>query len=397
MFERLRNKSKEQDQQGKKKKRRHRFYELSQKPDIRYRGPLSYRHFRIFGWLMIGLSQICVLLNLAGKVSPEIGEKLYGTLEFLSSVASLSLPLLLLASFAVILDTSQGYKTQLLSKGLAAGIVIVLFEFIFYRYIVGAAGVFVGGREAGQEVLYSALEGSSSGFLAFNIFIDLVLCILFMFFLNYRPHRFFTGKKLIIFRLFAILPILYELASLLLKYGAISGMLKIVPALYPFLTTKPPIMFLVFIILAAYIKTREKRFCKQGGTHKEYQAFLLTNRNSWSFSVFTAIIMVIAGVVDALIVLGMAIFHLRNNFVTSANYTELVYEAVSNASELGFGNSIMLIPLAPVILLFSYTRKYKNVLVDLLIPLLGVVLIVFIYLEAIYHSLGMLSQFALGG
>ena len=42
----------------------------------------------------------------------------------------------------------------------------------------------------------------------------------------------------------------------------------------------------LFVVLAVFIKTRELRFRRRGGTHEEYQQFLLTNRNSLHFSAF---------------------------------------------------------------------------------------------------------------
>ena len=39
-----------------KKKRRLRIHEVTHENDIRYRGPLSYQHFQILGWLCIVLS-----------------------------------------------------------------------------------------------------------------------------------------------------------------------------------------------------------------------------------------------------------------------------------------------------------------------------------------------------
>ena len=47
-----------------KRRKRIKLHEVSLEEDIKYRGPLSYRHFRIFGWLCIALSQVVMLIGI---------------------------------------------------------------------------------------------------------------------------------------------------------------------------------------------------------------------------------------------------------------------------------------------------------------------------------------------
>ena len=49
------------------KKKRVRLHESSAENDISYRGPLSYQHFQIFGWLCIVLSVVLIMLKLGAK------------------------------------------------------------------------------------------------------------------------------------------------------------------------------------------------------------------------------------------------------------------------------------------------------------------------------------------
>jgi hypothetical protein len=60
------------------------------------------------------------------------------------------------------------------------------------------------------------------------------------------------------------------------------------------------------------------------------------------------------------------------------------------AEAVGFGGSINLILLAPLVLLFSYTRRPKNPMLDLLIPVAGIALILLVYLEGTHQLLGTL-------
>ena len=57
---------------GQKQKKK--LYELNLEQDMKYRGPLSYRHFRILGWLMLALLQVAVLLSVGAKLDPSLAD-----------------------------------------------------------------------------------------------------------------------------------------------------------------------------------------------------------------------------------------------------------------------------------------------------------------------------------
>ncbi len=78
----------------------------------------------------------------------------------------------------------------------------------------------------------------------------------------------------------------------------------------------------------------------------------------------------------------------------SAEHEALINSSISAgigiAGAVGFGGSVGLIFLAPLVLLFSYTRKPKYPMLDLAIPVAGIVAIVLVYLEATHQLLSML-------
>ncbi len=265
---------------------------------------------------------------------------------------------------------------------MAAGSVV-----LFQRYILGSVAIFTGSRQDAMGFLEMAFYMASGfGYFSYNLFIDLFLCTLLLFFLNYRPKRLFTGKLLGVFRAFAVLPIAYEIASITLKILAVEGKVTLPFIVFPFLTVKPPMTFLVFIVMAFFIKNRERIFRKNGRTHEEYQAFLKTNRNSFQFSRFTAVILAIAGILDfvaMLVVLGI----LSNHVQEGAELTEDMI--MSHLTALGLGESILLLLMAPIMLLFSYTRTHKNKTLDSFIPIAGIALIALIYIEGGYQFLQM--------
>ena len=367
------------------KKQRRKILEFDSRRDLRYRGPLSYRAFRIMGWLCIAMSQAVVLMSLVIRVDPTMTEMLSRPRFVLDMVSSMALPFMLIANFSLILNRAESYKSQIIRFGVVSLLIAAAAVIVYLRYILGGLAVFMGGRrEAADLIENSFYSYSGNGSVSFNIFIDLFLCTLLMFFMNFRPKRVFTGKRLMIFRAFAALPILYELASLALKCLAAEKLIRMPFIVFPFLTVKPPMTFLVFIVLAIYIKNRERHFIKNGRTHEDYEEFLKTNRNSFHFSRFTAIVLAAAGVIDFIGVFGTLFLSLYRGSVTPGLVSIL---SSTWLDALGFGESVTMLLLAPLMLLFSYTRLPKNRNLDIFIPIGGIALIVLIYIEGGYQCL----------
>ena len=306
------------DNTGKGKKKRVKLHEVTAENDIRYRGPLSYFHFQILGWLCIVLSQVALIVRLAGRINADVTENTAGALGLLQNAANLSLPFLLIFVFAQLLNTEDGYMKQIVKNAAAMAGVWALSCLVFYRYIVGGMGAFI---ENPGEIL-PAIQTviamvAPSGFVAFNIFVDLFLCALTIFFLTYKPRRIFTGKSRFLFRLLTLLPIAYEVGCMLLKERSARGLLEIPIWAYPLLTVKPPMTFVLFLVLTLFVKTRELRFRRHGKTHEEYMAFLQTRRNSRNFSIFLAFMLVVVSIVDLAVVFGFTMSEMMQATVTS--------------------------------------------------------------------------------
>ena len=362
------------------------FHERGAHNDIKYSGPLSFQSFQILGWSCIVITVIMALMKIAMKVNPADTQRFATINDIISYIAGMSLPFLLMANFARILNNTDGYRKQLLKNGGAMAALFLVFMIFFNRYVVGTVGLLLqDSKEAYPLVMTSFYGVSPKGFFAFNIFVDLFLCTLVMYFMNARPTKIFTGKKIYIFRAFTLLPIAYEVASIILKGSAAAGNILLPSWVFPLLTVKPPMTFLVFVFLAIHIKTRELRYCRHGKTHEEYQEFLKTNRNAWHFSVYAAVVLFIAGVIDLVI----AIFLLAKQ-AGSAEALNAIMEsekAFKNtiAISIGFGKASCLIFFAPIVLLFNYTKIPKNKTVGMLIPVAGILLIVLIGVQGIYQ------------
>ena len=365
------------------KRRRVRLYERGPHDDIRYRGPLSYRAFQIIGWICLVITQAVVLINMASKANPQTATYYANLGEALSYLGAMALPFLLLASFATMLNHNTSYLAQLLKNlGLMLALA-ALFYIGIYHFVLGSLAAFDPEPGRAQRFFEEIIYSGGTGFIAFNVFVDLFLCTLFLFFLCYRPKKLFPGKWVILLRLCAILPVVYELGCLTYKWYSAKGELRIPIHAFPFLTVKPPMTFLVFIGLALYVKLRERHFLKHGKTYEEYMAFVHTNRNSLHFSIFASILLLVAGIADLVLLLTMASYEI----LQVGGIKVISTRGVMGVTAMGFGNAIQLTLVAPFVLLFSYTRTHKNKLIDLFIPIAGIVIILLLYLQGNYQIL----------
>ena len=375
--------------------KRRKLHEYSAENDIRYRGPLSYQGFQILGWLCITLLSGILLLKIGIKLDPKHAAQYTSINRVLTYIESGSLPFLLISNFSRILNNEEGYRTQLIRNGGAALAISVVSILFFNRYVIGTFTQFVTDPE--EVAPFLALEFNSiekKGFIAFNLFIDLFLCTLVMFFLNVRPKRFFTGKKRYFVRAMAILPVAYEACSIYLKGQAAMGKILLPFWTFPLLTVKPPMTFMVFVVLVLYIKQREWRFRRHGKMHAEYRAFLKTNRNSLQFSIFLAVVLVVAAILDFVIMVFLtasAAVEAGSAEVFAGNQAEVV-RMMTGAFAMGFGDAVSLLLVAPLVLLFSYTRIPKNKVFSAVIPVAAIVLMIIFLFEGAYQGFSYLAK-----
>ena len=375
-------------------------YERTTENDISYRGPLSYRHLQILGWLCISFKVLDILISFGIKIDPNQPQWVLTFGKVAGFLGSLALPLFLLANFAIILDKKRTYKQQLIKFGGLSLAIVLFFIIIKEHYVVGIVAATIGNRgDASQLVNEMLYQSSMTGSLIFNLFIDLFMCTLFMFFLEYEPKTRFQGKKLRLFRAMALLPVLYETGALALRVTMIMTDLKPPYIVYPLLTTKPFMSFILFIILALHIKFDEARFKKRDKSPEDFEEYTRTNFHSLRFSVFTSVMIVITGLIDILVYVISTVFL----SVTAAGVNmdaELTQEASKAIDEVipvaekvvgawRFGEHSTMILLIPLILLFSYTRNHKNEKADLFIPAGGVILAILVGIEGTYQGIVM--------
>ena len=375
-----------------KKSKRRRIYEYMPKDDIKYRGPLSYRMLKIVGWIALAFSQYLLLAKIQNNVL-KIDEPIAFGNTINGIIVDLALPLLLFGNFALLLNGQNKFRTHFLINGGASLAFIIIYFIVYHRYAIGFASVFCETRnEAVTSVdrlfyLLNASYESFHGFVAFNIFIDMFLCTLGWFFIIYTPKKCFKGKKIYFFRSLVIIPFVYEIVCIALKIKAASYSDELMPVtLFPFLTTKPPLVFILFMALAIYLKIRERKFLKQGKTKEDYQVFLQTNRNSLNIMLFTIVVMLVVIVIDEFLLKNIIVPRIvaYNKGIIPEEY-ESAYEFLiaPTVSACGIGEMKSMLLFTPLLLLFSYTRTHKHTIIDSAITVLGIGSIGLIYLDGI--------------
>ena len=373
-----------------KRRRIKKLHEVTAADDIRYRGPLSYQGFQVLGWACIVASVLRLILAIGGSRDPQLYADTRTLMEVLTYLVPLPLPFLLIANFSRILNNSEGYKKQLLRNCLAAAAVFGVSWLFFSRYVVGLAMQFVKQPEQVQPLMNEFFaKHNPQGFIAFNLFVDLFLCTLTMFFLNAHPKRIFTGKKVIILRLLVLLPVAYEAASIWLKIQSSLGKITLPFWSFPLLTVKPPMTFLLFLFLSVHMSGREMRFRKHGRTHEDYLEYLKTNRNAFHFSLCLVVAMVIATFLDFILAGWVSGIIAGANGIPVEN-SEPYGSCLLAAKAAGFGQSWPLLLAAPAVLLYSYNKIPRRPLISVLIPLAAIVIIILMIFEAVYQGAGFL-------
>lgn len=373
------------------------IYDRNASNDIRYRGPLSYRHLQIMGWFGISFLVLHTLIELGIMIDPNQPKWVLSLNAVASVVSEFALPLFMFANFAILLDRKKTFKAQLLKFGGLSLLVVILFLLVTEHYIL-EVGTAIAGDKAGVQAQIDGyfLSRIRTGSLSFNFFVDMFLCTLLLFFLEYTPRKVFTGKKRYLFRMFALIPVVYEAGSLVIRILAYYGMISPPLIVYPLLTTKPPMSFVLFVILVLFIKIREFRFRKRGKTKQEYMEFTKTRLNSLQFSVFSSIMILVTGVIDLILLIGFSAFDI---VVKNMDHPEQVKNASEQALEemsmvsargvagWGIGLHSSMIFIIPIILLFSYTRNHKNPKADIAIPIGGILLAVFVGIEGLHQGI----------
>lgn len=352
--------------------------------DIKYKAPLSYRYLRIIAWLFLGIAQLVIVFKIGSRIDAGLAKAFEPWIIALGYFSDLPLPLFFLANLALILQKKHEFKKQFIKFGSLAALFYILANVIVLHYMFESVHRLIPdlGFIEFSEGISSLLCALGRVGYSLNIFIDLFLFVLTIFFLHYKPKKVFTGKKLYIFRSFVILPFLYEIGSLVIKALLADGKIRIITPVFFLLTSKPVYLFLAFFALLLIMKLREYRHYKKHESEALLAEHYKTNAHSLRVSITISVIIFICFVLDMITVVLVAIFYAISH--PAVAQLDLYEIGIQYAQVIGFGWGAPVL-LIPIILLFSYTKKHKNPNIDLLVPLAGVGFIAFIYVEGLYQ------------
>lgn len=364
--------------------------------DIKYGGILSYRHLRIIAWACMIIAQVGVVLKLEAKLAPETQGAIDIWALVISIIASLAVPLFLLANFSTMLQQRGNFKGLFIRYGALAAGMYILANFLVFHFGFRTMHAFAPETTWGDAARVFGLLLPSLGKTGYtlNIFIDMLLVVFMFFFANYEPNgKLFAGKRIIIFRFLILLPIAYEVASILLKYYASMGVIEIPSPVFFLLPSKPPLIVaaLVAIIFALKIgQVAHKR--RHGESDEAYLEHIQTKAHSLKTSIIIAIIFVIFGILDIVAYVGLTVYSAVRvaELYPGASDTEayvLLMQRIEVYEGIGMGSSAGAILLAPVVLLFSYSKTHKNPKIDILIPIAGIGLMVLVLVEGCFQVL----------
>ena len=363
-----------------------RLRDRTKENDIKYAGFLSYRHLRIIGWVTLALAQIAVIFNTTMKVNPTTVGTYTNAYNFFNFFSGIAVPLFLIANFAAITQKRGNWKRLLLFYGgMALGMYIIA-NIVILHYAYGILNALKPTDLYESTKLFASVLASmgSTGY-TLNIFIDLFLCSLIYFLLNYQPKKFFQGKSVIFLRLLILLPLAFEVVGMMLKFKVAAGTLVIPTFVMFLLPSKPPLIFMAFVVIFLIMKIIENnRLKKHGYSQEDLQEYLNTNAHTLLTSIYMCIVFAICIPLDIACWFGFG-------YVAAEPYIELLGEEIafqygmSVAYSSGFGASLSLAVVIPLVLLFSYKKTHENTKIDTFLPVIGIGIIALIYLEGTFQ------------
>ena len=365
---------------------------INSKNDISYKAPLSYRHYRIIGWITLALMVASIFLASIGNINEilETGNTFNYSLisDIFGYIGQLAIPFFLLANFALILTSQENIKKLVIFHASLALLIYLTFILLYERYYVGIITHIFSSYtiEEAKLIADSFIRHYFTKYLSINVFMDLLMCSLLYLFFIYKPKK-IKKEKLIYYRLLVLIPILYELASWLIKGLSLGASLFTLPIeIIPLLTNKPIVTFFAFFAILFFVKYQKNVYLKLGGEENNYKEFIKSNAHTFQIGTLIGIIFAIAGTIDLIITIVL-FFTLSKGNNISLNSISSFKKILAIVQPWGFGKGISLLFVSPLSLLFNYQKKYsdKSKNIDIIIPLAGVALITLIIIEGVYQ------------
>lgn len=151
--------------------------------DIRYRGPLSYRYFKILGWLCIIIIQFGNVMMIKGRLEhTDMSGSLWNGVG--EHIGSFGVPLMLIANFAILLNGHENYLKQIIINAAISVLFAFAYIYVYMHYFLEIIESQLGSKAEAVEYINQMIFNNTrwNGFFAFNIFLDMLLCALIVFY-----------------------------------------------------------------------------------------------------------------------------------------------------------------------------------------------------------------------
>ena len=126
---------------------------------------------------------------------------------------------------------------------------------------------------------------------------------------------------------------------------------------------------------------RKRRYLKHNHTEEDYEKYLQSNRNSLHFAIIAMICLLTVVILDLLVAsIGC--------LVAIDQYGVSESEAFALISTTGLGQCFPCVLVMPFLFFFSYTKEYENKMIDRIIPIAGIGLCIFAFVETLVQFLG---------
>lgn len=376
----------------KNKPKRIKLNERTPDNDIKFAGPLSYRHIRIIAWVFMILAQTAMVFRMEMSVNPATKSVMEPWESVFSFFTTLPVPLFLLANFSTMFFKKGDFKTFFIRYGILAGGMYLLANILIFHFGFSFMNAVTLGNMSFYDMCLffgGLLAGLGKSGYVLNIFIDMLLVTLIYFFLFYKPKTVLTGKKVFILRFLVILPIAYEVVAMIVKYKAASMQIFIPSFVFFLLPSKPPFILLAFLIIFIAIRLGEIRYEKKNTTPYSYDDHASTKAHLLKMSIIISVVFFLVAILDIVVSTVGCVLLTIPTMQAYPDNQELVSQTllynVDTFFNIGMFGSISLILIIPLVILYSYKKSYaettKNAVIDLAIPVVGLLMIAIVYIE----------------
>lgn len=266
------------------------------KYDKKPKGLFSYQFLRLVGFAFIAFSQLGIMWIILNLVALLDAYDLSVLLDFdysstfnLIQLSNIGKPIIICSFFPLILNKTKKLKFWVLGT-LVLAIAFYFGEIlVFNRLLLPFAQAVIaeyGFDTSYVELLYPVFLTYSSSFSNLNIFLDMFLCISLYALLWYVPKN-IKPKNLKFYRLLAILPGLYIVASFVLSYLQQNKILEFDSVYIGSLLVHGSLpTFILFIASILFMRINRRRYNAYNHIDIELEDYLKTSTYSFSYTLF---------------------------------------------------------------------------------------------------------------